>query len=75
VAHFAINRGTNCQQLCQPTPFLARNRPIYTGFDTVSRTIRLHYPTLTIEQVYGAIAPEIKEKFARLRQQMLTRRS
>ncbi|HUK17491.1 MAG TPA: DUF433 domain-containing protein [Bryobacteraceae bacterium] len=67
--------------------------------------IRLHYPTLTLEQVYGAIAfylgnkeevekdiaerereedeytrthptpPEIKEKFERMRQQTLTRRS
>lgn len=67
--------------------------------------IRLHYPTLTLEQVYGAIAfylgnkkevekdiagrereeeeytrthptsPEVKEKFERMRQQMLTRRS
>ena len=67
--------------------------------------IRSHYPTLSLEQVYGAITfylgnkeevekdiaerkreedeftrthptpPEIKEKFARMRQQMLTRRS
>lgn len=67
--------------------------------------IRSHYPTLTLEQVYGAItfylgnkeegekdaaerereedeftrthptAPEIKEKFERMRQQRLARRS
>jgi uncharacterized protein (DUF433 family) len=67
--------------------------------------IRSHYPTLSLEQVYGAITfhlghkeevekdiaerereeddfskthpapPEIKEKFERMRQQMLSRRS
>src|SRR5437867_9634994 len=67
--------------------------------------IRLHYPTLSLEQVYGAITfylgnkeeverdiaarereedaytaahptpPQIKEKFERMRQQMLARRS
>ena len=68
-------------------------------------TIRSHYPTLSLEQVYGAITfylghksevendiaerkreedaysaahptpPDIKEKFERMRQQMLARRS
>jgi uncharacterized protein (DUF433 family) len=67
--------------------------------------IRSHYPTLSLEQVYGAVTfylgnkeevekdiaereriedeftkthpttPDIKEKFVRMRQQMLTRRS
>jgi hypothetical protein len=71
--------------------------------DEPQEAIRSHYPTLTLEQVYGAIAfylgnkeevkkdaerereedeytrthptpPEIKEKFERMRLQMLTRR-
>jgi uncharacterized protein (DUF433 family) len=70
-----------------------------------AEAIRSHYPTLSLEQVYGAITfylghksevendivererieeaftaanptpPDIKEKFARMRQQMLARRS
>jgi uncharacterized protein (DUF433 family) len=70
-----------------------------------AEAIRSHYPTLSLEQVYGAITfhlghkeevekdigerereedefskthpapPEIKEKFERMRQQMLSRRS